>query len=47
MVAYVLKAPSRDDRLLIDQAINEAVKVMPDLVAGNIEAAMKQLHTAK
>ncbi|MDH3986363.1 MAG: aminoacyl-tRNA hydrolase [Gammaproteobacteria bacterium] len=47
VVAYVLKAPSRDDRLLIDQAINAAMKVMPDLVAGNIEAAMKELHTVK
>jgi PTH1 family peptidyl-tRNA hydrolase len=47
VVGYVLKAPSRDDRLLIDQAINAAVKVMPNLVAGNIEAAMKELHTAK
>ena len=42
VVGYVLKAPSRDD-----QAINAAVEVMPDLVAGNIEAAMKELHTAK
>ena len=47
VVGYVLKAPSRDDRVLIDQAIDEAVKVLPELVAGNIEAAMKVLHTAR
>jgi PTH1 family peptidyl-tRNA hydrolase len=47
VIGYVLKAPSRDDRLLIDQLTNEAMKVMPDLVAGNIEAAMKELHTDK
>ncbi len=47
VIGYVLKAPSRDDRLLIDQLTDEAMKVMPDLVAGNIEAAMKELHTIK
>ena len=47
VIGYVLKAPSRDDRLLIDQLTDEAMKVMPDLVAGNIEAAMKELHTDK
>jgi peptidyl-tRNA hydrolase, PTH1 family len=47
VVGYVLKAASRDDRMAIDQAINETVKLMPDIVAGNIEAAMKELHTAR
>ena len=47
VVGYVLKAASRDDRMAIDRAINEAVKVLPELVAGNIEAAMKDLHTEK
>jgi PTH1 family peptidyl-tRNA hydrolase len=47
VIGYVLKAPSRDDRLLIDQLTDEAMKIMPDLVAGNIEAAMKELHTDK
>ncbi len=47
VVGYVLKAPSRGDRLSIDQAINEAVNVLPDIIAGNIEAAMQELHTAK
>jgi PTH1 family peptidyl-tRNA hydrolase len=45
VVGYVLKAASRDDRMAIDQAINEAVKILPELVAGNLEAAMKELHT--
>jgi len=45
VVGYVLKAASRDDRMAIDLAINEAVKILPELVAGNIEAAMKDLHT--
>ena len=46
VVGYVLKAASRDDRMAIDRAINDAVDVLPELVAGNIEAAMKDLHTA-
>ena len=47
VVGYVLKAPSRDDRAAIEQAINEAVKVLPEIIAGDIEAAMKELHTTK
>jgi len=47
VVGYVLKAASRDDRMAIDQAINETVMVLPDIIAGNIEAAMKTLHTTK
>jgi PTH1 family peptidyl-tRNA hydrolase len=47
VVGYVLKAPSRDDRMAIDQAINAALQVLPDIIAGNIEAAMKELHTTK
>jgi PTH1 family peptidyl-tRNA hydrolase len=47
VVGYVLKAASRDDRVTIDQAINETVKVLPDIIAGNIEVAMKELHTTK
>ena len=45
VVAYVLQNPSREDRAAIDQAIDDALQVMPLLVAGDIEAAMKQLHT--
>jgi len=47
VVDYVLKAPSRDDRMMIDQVINAALQVLPDVIAGNIEAAMKALHTTK
>ena len=47
VVGYVLKNASRDDRTAIDQAIDEAVKVLPDIIAGNLDKAMKELHTAK
>jgi PTH1 family peptidyl-tRNA hydrolase len=46
VVAYVLKNASREDRAAIDRAIDEAVKVLPDIVAGNLDKAMKTLHTA-
>jgi len=47
VVAYVLMNASRDDRTAIEQAIDEAVKVLPDIIAGNLDKAMKELHTAK
>jgi PTH1 family peptidyl-tRNA hydrolase len=47
VVDYVLKNASREDRGLIDQAIDDAISVMPQIIAGDIEAAMKALHTAK
>jgi PTH1 family peptidyl-tRNA hydrolase len=47
VVGYVLKNASRDDRAVIDQAIDEAVKVLPDIIAGHLDKAMKELHTAK
>ena len=45
VVGYVLKAPSSDDRVLIERAIDDALAVLPKVVAGDIEAAMHQLHT--
>ena len=46
VVDYVLKNASREDRGLIDQAIDDAISVMPQIIAGDIEAAMKELHTS-
>lgn len=42
---YVLKRPSKNEQELIDDAIFEALRVLPDVVSGNIEQAMKELHT--
>jgi len=47
VVGYVLKPATRDERTAIDTAIEAALAVLPQVVAGNIEAAMKTLHTAK
>ena len=46
VVDYVLKKPSREDKAAIDEAIADAIDVMPKILAGDIEAAMKQLHTS-
>jgi len=45
VVDYVLKAPSKPDRQLIDDAIYQASKVVPELAAGDLQKAMHQLHT--
>ena len=47
VVGYVLKNASRDERVIIDRAIDEAVKVLPEIISGNFDKAMKALHTAK
>ena len=47
VVGYVLKNASRDEQAAIDQAIDEAVKVLPDIISGDFDKAMKELHTAK
>jgi PTH1 family peptidyl-tRNA hydrolase len=47
VVGYVLKNASRDERAIIDRAIYEAVKVLPDIISGDFDKAMKELHTAK
>ncbi len=45
VVDYVLKAPGKDDRLLIGRAMDDALAVMPLVLAGQIEKAMHQLHS--
>lgn len=47
VVGYVLKPASRADRVAIEAAIEDAVAALPDIVAGRLDAAMKELHTAK
>ena len=46
VTGHVLKPPSREDRTLIDGAIDRAIRVLPDIVAGKLDKAMKSLHTA-
>lgn len=45
VVDYVLHNASRDDRILIDRDIDDAVAVMPELASGAFEQAMHKLHS--
>ena len=45
VVDYVLKKPSKEDKQLIDSAIDDALRVMPEIVSGQFERAMHQLHS--
>lgn len=45
VVDYVLHKPSVDEQILIDQDINDAVSVLPDLASGAFEQAMQTLHS--
>ena len=47
VVDYVLKKPSLEDRHRIDEAIYEALDVMPKVVMGQFERAMNTLHVRK
>lgn len=45
VVDYVLHSASRDDRILIDRDIDDAVAVLPELATGAFEQAMHKLHS--
>ena len=42
---YVLSEPSKQEADALQGNIEEAIKLMPTLVSGNIQDAMKHLHT--
>jgi PTH1 family peptidyl-tRNA hydrolase len=42
---YVLKRGSSETEAAIERNIDETIAVMPELVAGDVNAAMKKLHT--
>jgi len=45
VVGYVLKKPSQIDRNLIDDAVYDALGVVQDLIAGEMDKAMQTLHS--
>ncbi len=45
VIDYVLKKPSSQDRDVIDSAIEKSLTTLDDLLLGDMEAAMKNLHT--
>lgn len=47
VVDYVLKTPSKPDRLHIDQAIESAIYALPLILTGDMQKAMQQLHTTE
>lgn len=47
VVGYVLRAAPHEERVAIDAAIESACRALPDIVGGRLDAAMKELHTAK
>jgi PTH1 family peptidyl-tRNA hydrolase len=42
---YVLSRPSKEDYALITYAIEQAIRILPELVLGDAQKAMQQLHT--
>jgi PTH1 family peptidyl-tRNA hydrolase len=45
VVDYVLQSPRSEERSAIDSAMEQALKGLPMILAGEMEKAMKQLHT--
>ena len=46
VVHWVLKKPSPDHRIAIEQAIDHSLRALPDLLAGDMTKATKDIHTA-
>lgn len=44
---YVLHAPAKEEELKIHHSINDALKVLPDMMEGKMQQAMTKLHTEK
>lgn len=42
---YVLKKASGDDAIGIDHSIDESIKILPALLAGDLAGAMQELHS--
>ena len=47
VTGYVLSRPTAGQEKMMLNSIGDALKVMPDLLGGNIAKAMKDLHTAE
>jgi PTH1 family peptidyl-tRNA hydrolase len=47
VVGWVLKKPSLDHRIAIDQAIDRSLKALPHLLAGEMDRATMLIHTSK
>jgi PTH1 family peptidyl-tRNA hydrolase len=47
VVGWVLKKPSLDHRIAIDQTIDRTLKALPQFLAGDMETATRLVHTNK
>jgi PTH1 family peptidyl-tRNA hydrolase len=47
VVSWVLKKPSADHRIAIEQTIDRALKALPHLLAGDMDKATMLIHTSK
>lgn len=47
VVPWVLGRAGKDDQVLIDRAIDDAIEVLPLAVQGDFNEAMKRLHTGR
>lgn len=47
VINWVLKKPSLDERVAIDQSIDRALKALPYLLAGDMDRATLLIHTSK
>ena len=46
VAAYVLKTPNKDDQTHIEVAIDRVLTVLPDVVTGDLQRAMNELHSS-
>jgi peptidyl-tRNA hydrolase, PTH1 family len=44
---YVLQKPSAEDKTAIDQAIDRALLVLPEMLTGEMQAAVQKLHSSE
>jgi PTH1 family peptidyl-tRNA hydrolase len=44
---YVLQKPAAEDRAAIDQAIERALQVLPEMLTGDMQAAIQKLHSGE
>ena len=47
VINWVLKKPSLDHRIAIDQAITRSLKAVPDMISGDMDKATMLIHTTK
>lgn len=44
---YVLNKPTADEKMAIDQAIDRALQVLPEMLTGDMQAAIQKLHSGE